>query len=243
MKGLSVSLVFPMFNEIDNIDRTISTAISVCDSCLQDYEIVIVDDASYDGSERIADSFSVRNDHVRVIHHAKNRKLGGTLKTGFQAVSKEIVLYTDIDMPFDLTLLKELLPLIDGGDILVGYRIGARESLKRSVYSKLYNFLIRIAFGLKVRDVNFALKIFRKSTLNSLKLTSEGSFINAEALIKAQRLGYKIQEVPVLYTPRKYGRSRLSSLSVIFKILYEMLKFFPKLALLKVKKKRVSYFA
>jgi len=235
MKMKSVSLVLPMFNEMDYIKKAVSRAVSVLEPITTDFEIIIVDDASNDGSEEIADRLSGNDNRIKVIHHKKNRKLGGVLKSGFALASKEIVIYTDIDMPFDYSLLEKFIALMDGADIINGYRADYRESFKRIIYSKVYNILIKAIFGLKVKDVNFSMKIFKKRVIDSINLKSEGSFINAEALAKAQYLMYKIKEVPVVYFPRQWGSSRLSAIPVIIKIIYEMIKFFPEIMSLRVK--------
>lgn len=96
----AVSLVIPMFNEIEYIKTTILKAVSALESFVSDFEIIIVDDASNDGSEKVADSLSLSDKRIKVIHHQKNRKLGGALKTGFSAAKNQVIVYTDMDMPF-----------------------------------------------------------------------------------------------------------------------------------------------
>ena len=223
-----VSLVLPMYNEKDYLVKTVQTAGSILGGMTDNYEIIIVDDASTDGSGTMADSLACLNNRIKVIHHGRNRKLGGALKTGFYKAVKDIIVYTDIDLPFDLSRLKDLILLVNEFDIIKGYRSGKRESLLRSFYSKAYNLLINFVFHVKFRDINFSLKIFKRSALNELELKSEGSFIDAEFMVKAANLGYSIKEVELEYTPRTYGISRLSSPGVIFKIIYEMLKLFPE---------------
>ncbi len=225
-----------MYNEKEYVFKTIEIAKYALKEITSNYEIVIVDDASTDGSGQLTDEIAKADNKIKVIHHFKNRKLGGALKTGFSNASKDINVYTDIDLPFDLFALKNVIPLISESDIIKGYRIGSRESLLRTVYSKIYNFLINFIFGIKIRDVNFALMIFRREVLRNIELRSEGSFINAEFLAKARRIGYSIREVAVTYQPRTYGVSRLSSIPVIFKILFEMVKFYPEIKLLSQKK-------
>jgi 2-polyprenyl-3-methyl-5-hydroxy-6-metoxy-1,4-benzoquinol methylase len=218
-----------MFNEREYLPKAVNAAREALSGLTRDFEIIIVDDASTDGSQTIADTLAAADDHIRVIHHKTNRKLGGVLKTGFRAAEKDIVVYTDMDMPFDFVLLKDILPLIKDADIINGCRITYEESFRRKLYSKVYNVLIRSLFGLKVKDVNFALKIFRKDILKSLPLKSEGSFISAEYLIRSQYRGCRILEIPVDYRPRRWGRSRLSSPAVIAKIIVEMLILMPEL--------------
>jgi len=231
MLGKSISLIFPMYNEIKCLPRAVNKAISVLEALTSDYEIIIVDDASDDGSGQLADNLSSADNKIKVVHHNQNRKLGGALKTGFSYATKDIIIYTDIDLPFDLFRLKEILPLIFESDIVIGSRIGKRESLLRMFYSWAYNNLINIIFRLRIKDVNFALKIFKREVLNDIQLKSEGSFINAEFLVKAKKLELSIKEVNVEYYLRTYGVSRLSTPSVIGKILYEMIKFYPEIRL------------
>jgi glycosyltransferase involved in cell wall biosynthesis len=214
-----------MYNELEYLPKAINISKDVLNRITDDYEIIIVDDASNDGSEIIAANMAKEDNKIRVFRHQINRKLGGSLKTGFYNASKDIIIYTDMDMPFDFNLLPHIIPEISNYDILVGVRRGHRESFRRSVYSFIYNHLINILFCLQLRDVNFV-KIFRREILDNIELKSEGSFINVEFLAKAKRLGYSIKEIELDYRPRLYGRSRLSSLSVIFKILYEMAKFY-----------------
>lgn len=236
MEIKSVSLVMPMFNEIAYLEKSVSKAIATFESFLSDFEITIVDDASYDGSEETADILCQNDKRIRVIHHKKNRKLGGALKTGFSNATKDIIIYTDIDLPFDLSILRNFLPLISEFDIVTGYRINGRESLLRTVYSGVYNLLINFIFQIKIKDVNFSLKIFKREILNEIELKSEGSFIDAEFLAKAKRLGYSIKEVGVEYSPRTYGISRLSTPGVILKILFEMIRLYPEIKLFSRKK-------
>ena len=137
----------------------------------------------------MADSLARVNNRIKVIHHGKNRKLGGALKTGFYSAFKDIIVYTDIDLPFDLSRLKDLIPLVNEFDIIKGYRAGKRESWLRIFYSKAYNLLINFVFNVKFSDVNFSLKIFKRAVLEDMDLKSEGSFIDAEFMIKAVKLG------------------------------------------------------
>jgi len=236
MLNKSISLVFPMYNEIEYLPKAIDAAKSILGELTADCEIIIVDDASTDGSGKLADDFSKSGNRIKVIHHDKNRKLGGALKTGFSCATKDIIIYTDIDLPFDLSRLKEIMPLIAVSDVVIGCRRGKRESVVRVFYSWVYNNLINFIFRLNVKDVNFALKIFKRELLSNMQLKSEGSFINAEFLAKAKKLGVSIKETGVEYKFRTYGISRLSTPSVICKILYEMIMFYPEIMLFSKKK-------
>jgi len=211
-----------MYNEIGNIEETVREAARIGRTLTRDLEIVVVDDASTDGSGELVESLKSAYPELVVIHHPVNRKLGGALKTGFGAATGEWILYIDSDLPIRMDDIYKAIPLTDEADMVIGYRISRAESLKREIMSKAYNWLIRLLFGLKVRDINFSFKLFRRSILERIALQSEGSFIDAELLIETFRNGYVIRETGFKYHPRKAGISTLASPSIVWKILQEM---------------------
>lgn len=217
----SLSFVFPMYNEIGNIETCVREALRVGRKITDNLEIVVVDDASTDGCGALADTLAAQHPELKVIHHAKNRKLGGSLRTGFAAASKDWILYIDSDLPIQMDDALLAIPLTQA-DMVIGNRQGRAEGPKREIMSWVYNRLIRVLFGLSVRDVNFAFKLFRRSILERITLQSEGSFIDAELLIETHNAGYKIAEIPLRYHERVAGVSTLASGSVVVKILREM---------------------
>lgn len=226
----SLTVVFPMWNEQELIHSTISAAREIADALMVDgeigtYEIVIVDDASTDATPQIADELAAADDRIRVVHHTVNRKLGGSLRTGFAEARSALVLYTDADLPFDMAEVAKAVRLlrIYDADVVSAYRLDrTAEGPRRFAYSLLYNWLVRYALGLRLRDVNFAFKLLRREVLEHVELRSEGSFIDVELLARANRLGYHTIQFGVDYFPRHRGVSTLSSPGVIFTILREM---------------------
>jgi glycosyltransferase involved in cell wall biosynthesis len=212
----------PAYNEEANIERAIQSAAAVMPQVSNDWEIVVVNDASKDRTGELAEALAQEIPGVRVIHHRKNTRLGGALQTGFSNVTKELIFYTDADNPIDMNDLKWVLPLVEDADIITGYRLNREEPLKRKIYSLCYNLLIRFLFGLKVRDVNFAFKLVKRKVLEKIKIRSQGSFIDAELLIEARKSGFIIKEVGTKYYPRTAGESTLASPTVIFKTLGEL---------------------
>ena len=218
----SLSFVFPMYNEIGNVERCVAEALATGRKITSDLEIVLVDDASTDGCGALADQLAERHPEVKVMHHPKNRKLGGALRTGFAAATKDWVLYIDSDLPIEMDDALLAVPLTANADMVIGNRQGRAEGPKREIMSWVYNRLIRVLFGLNVRDVNFAFKLFRRSILERISLQSEGSFIDAELLIETHKAGFRIAELPLRYFERTAGVSTLGSGSVVVKILHEM---------------------
>lgn len=225
-----VSVFFPMWNEEDYVERAVSAAVATCRELVAagtatDYEVIVVDDASTDRTPAIADALAAEDPHVRVVHHPVNRKLGGSIKSGFAAATGDVVLYTDADLPFEMRELVRAVRVLQTYevDIVSAYRLDRTgEGPRRAIYSFLYNGLIRAAFGTRVRDINFAFKLVRREVLEAVTLRSEGSFIDAELTIRAQRAGFQILQIGVDYFPRTRGVSTLSSLGVIRTMLGEM---------------------
>ncbi|HUV69573.1 MAG TPA: glycosyltransferase family 2 protein [Terracidiphilus sp.] len=221
----SLSIVYPMFNERENISTAVSEALRVGYTITPELEIVIVDDASTDGCGAIANQLALDHPEVKVRHHLVNRKLGGSLRTGFAAASNEWVLYMDSDLPIKMDDATNAVPLTHEADLVIGWRKSRAESWKRDVMSSVYNWMIRRLFGLNVRDVNFAFKLFRRELLDGILLTSEGSFIDAELLLEMKRIGARIKEIGLDYYPRVAGVSTLASNKVVFVILGEMVRY------------------
>jgi glycosyltransferase involved in cell wall biosynthesis len=227
-----------MFNEELNIEHAISAAVEACTKYSDDYEIIIVDDASTDRSPFLVGCRAVENPRIRMIRHERNRKLGGSLKTGFAAATKDLVLYMDADLPFDPDALGRAMRAIEvtGADMIAGYRLDRTlEGLRRTIYSYLYNGLIGVLFGWPHRDINFSFKLMKRELLEAVELKSEGSLIDAELIVKAKNRGFTIQQIGLDYFPRIRGESHLSSPRVILKIFVELMKLYPEM------RERVSY--
>jgi glycosyltransferase involved in cell wall biosynthesis len=218
-----------MWNEENYIERAIDAAREECQELINsheiaDYELIIVNDASTDDTGKIADKLAANDPRVRVIHHDSNRKLGGSMKSGFAAADGDLVLYTDADLPFDMHDVHRAIRLLRyyDADIVSAYRFDRTgEGYVRTVYSFFYNMLVRVLFGVRMRDVNFAFKICRTRIFEHVTLKSEGSFIDAELMVRAKKLGYTVIQFGTDYFPRTRGVSTLSSPRVIVKILRE----------------------
>jgi glycosyltransferase involved in cell wall biosynthesis len=168
-----------MFNEAENIEKAVRASLAIGPRVANKLEIVIVDDASTDDSGKIVDRLSESHPELRVVHHERNRGLGGALKTGFAMARMDWMLYIDSDLPVDLNEALAAFPLAGSADMVIGWRRTRAESVRREIISKVYNLMIRGLFNLHVHDVNFAFKLFKRSLYEKVRLTSEGSFIDA----------------------------------------------------------------
>lgn len=225
-----LSIFYPMWNEELYVDRALQAGHRACSRLIhrgdiEDYELIVVDDASTDRTGEIADRHAAADPRVRVVHHPTNRKLGGAIKTGFATATGDLILYTDADLPFDMAELPRAVRLMRDYDVdlVSAYRLDRTgEGYLRTVYTFCYNLLIRTLFGVKARDINFAFKLCRRRLFDHVELRSEGSFIDAELVIRATRLGFEMLQFGVDYFPRTRGESTLGSPGIIWTILSEM---------------------
>ncbi len=226
MPPQSLSVFFPMYNERNNIAQTLAQAEAVIPGLgFEDYEIIVVDDGSYDGCDKIVEAQVRQNAHIRLVRHPCNLGYGSALRTGFAEANREAVFYTDSDLPVDLWEVKRALLLLDEADIVAGYRIDRRCTLVRAIYSYIYNWLMRLLFGVQARDVNFSFKLVHRRVLDRIRLTATTVFIDGELLAEARRYGFKVVELPVEYQPRQFGNSNFDSLRVAWDTLAEMVRY------------------
>jgi len=230
-KAYSISLFYPAWNEEDYVERAVARAMEVLPRLTDDFEILIINDASTDRTLEISQALAAKNSRIRVISHPVNLKLGGAIRTGLASSTKDIVVYSDIDLPFDLNEVVRALHLMSylEADMICAFRFDrTSEGAKRIAYSFVYNLLIRNLFDIHIKDVNFSFKVIHRRVLEAIELKSEGSFIDAEMVVKAIRRGFRVFQMGVDYFPRTRGTSTLASPSVIAKMLKELVILYPE---------------
>jgi glycosyltransferase involved in cell wall biosynthesis len=220
-KVARLSYFFPAHNEEANLAGLVAEALETLPGLADTFEIVIVDDGSKDATGRIADELTAANPGVvRAVHHPTNLGYGAALRSGFQAAQFEHVAFTDGDRQFqvvDIGRLIDRLAEADAPDAVVGFRIKRADPLVRTVYARLYRLANRVFFGLRVRDVDCACKLFRREALEGIAVESGGAFFSAELLIKLQAAGRSVAEVGVPHYPRTAGSPTGAKPSVVFR--------------------------
>ena len=216
-----LSYFFPAHDEEANLEELVREAIGALPAIAEEFEIVIVDDGSHDATPAIADELAARHPGVvRAVHHPTNLGYGAALRTGFAAARHELIAFTDGDRQFrvaDLGRLTERLAAPDAPDVVVGYRLRRADPMLRTVYARLYRLANRLFFGLRIRDVDCACKLFRRAALGGLRVESGGAFFSAELLIKLRAAGRTVVEVGVPHHPRTAGRPTGARPSVVFR--------------------------
>ena len=216
-----LSYFFPAHNEEANVRELVAEALETLPSLAEVFEIIVVNDGSRDATGAIADELAAANpDVVRAVHHPTNLGYGAALLSGFRASRHELVAFTDGDRQFrvaDIGRLTATLGEADHPDVVVGYRIKRADPIIRTIYARLYRFANRVWFGLKVRDVDCACKLFRRDALAGIAVESGGAFFSAELLIKLNAAGRSIAEVGVPHHPRTAGSPTGAKPSVILR--------------------------
>jgi glycosyltransferase involved in cell wall biosynthesis len=216
-----LSYFFPAHNEEANVEGLVAEALETLPSLAETFEIIVVNDGSRDATGRIADELTAANPGiVRAVHHRTNQGYGAALRSGFRAARFEHVGFTDGDRQFnvaDLGRLIERMAQADDPDAVVGYRIKRADPLVRTLYARAYRLANRIFFGLRVRDVDCACKLFRRSALEGIAVESGGAFFSAELLIKLQTAGRSVAEVGVPHYPRTAGSPTGAKPSVVLR--------------------------
>ena len=231
-----LSVVLPAWNEQDGILATLDAVAEAADALVAEGEIgsaevVVVDDGSTDRTPELLAGRAVADPRLVVVTHPRNRGLGAGVRSGLGAATGDVVLYTDADLPFDLVEVAKALRIMRQRDVAMValYRHDRTgEGTRRFVFSYVYNLLVRTVLGVRVRDVNFAGKFLRRDLVDALELRSEGSFVDAELVARAERLGFGVAQFGVDYFPRSRGVSTLSSTPVVVGILSEMRALLPE---------------
>lgn len=220
----SISFVLPMFNEAENIADTVACVSKIAKEICPDYEIVVSDDASTDGGPEIVKRLAQSDGHVKLVRLERNSKFGGALNKGLMAATKDVVVYTDSDLPAKEEDMKKAIALIDEADVVTAYSLVVKDSsLKRIIMSRGYNFLVQLLFGLSLHDINSGLKVYRRKILEGMKLRSKSPFIDVEIFAEAAKRGARIRQYGLVFELRTKGHSRISRLDVVARTFWDML--------------------
>jgi len=229
----SISVFFPVFNEQENIENTVDSAVSVLNEISENWELIIVNDGSTDDSLKVSEKLASKYKNVRVVSHVKNRGYGASLKTGFYNSRYPWVFFSDADGQFDFSEIKKLIKKQKEtkSDLVIGYYLKRKVSLFTVLTSKLWELIILLLFGLKVKDIDCGFKLVSRKVIDKIdKLESErGAFISSELLIKAKEKGFKFEEVGVNHYPRKKGVGTGRKLNVIIKSFIDLFKLWKKI--------------
>jgi glycosyltransferase involved in cell wall biosynthesis len=159
-----------------------------------------------------------------VVHHKHNLGYGAALQSGFKTATKELVFYTDGDGQFDINEMPPLLSLMEQYDIVSCYRLNRRDPIIRKINGWCWTRLVCLMFGLKIRDIDCAFKLYKREIFDKIEMSSTGALIDAEILARAVRKGYRITQKGVHHYPRTSGQQTGASIRVILRAFKELFK-------------------
>jgi glycosyltransferase involved in cell wall biosynthesis len=205
---MKLSVVIPVYNEIATLDEILRRVQSVP----YDKEIIVVDDASTDGStERLR---QVSDENITILFHEQNRGKGAAVRTGFEEVSGDIVIIQDADLEYDPSEYGRLIePILDGrADVVYGSRfIGGPQRVLffwHYVGNKFLTLLSNMLTNLNLSDMETCYKVFRSSLLERITIKSNRFGFEPEITAKFARQKCRIYQVPISYSGRNYEEGK-----------------------------------
>jgi glycosyltransferase involved in cell wall biosynthesis len=221
-----LEILIPAYNEEGNIAQVIEKSIKFLKKHTNNYSVLVVDDGSTDNTGKILDKLKIRNKNLRVIHHKKNLGIGHSWYDLYSNSSKNILLTCPADQQFDPKDFEDCLPLIAKADVVSIYRVKKQDySLFRKFLTFFNKTLIRVLFGLNLKDINWV-KIYRRSIFEGLNIQLRSPLIESEILAKAKKRNLKIVEISAPYYPRVAGKSKGSNFKNVTKSINELFSLF-----------------
>lgn len=234
VKLSSISAVFPAFNDGGTIASVVLAASIALRQATNDFEIIVTNDGSTDYTGSILDELSLRCPELKVIHHSSNRGYGCALRTGFSKATKDWVFYTDGDGQYNpLELITLVTAVTEGIDVVNGYKISRSDPLIRIVIGRMYHYIVKYMFGIRLRDVDCDFRLIRRSLFEAIDLESTTGTLPLEMVKKFQDAGYTFHEVPVHHYFRQYGKSQFFNYTRLFRTGIHLLELWWKLVVKK----------
>lgn len=212
----SVTAMFPCYNDANTIAGLVDDVYTALAPLVDDVEVIVVNDGSSDNSRAVLDALVADRPWFRPIHHERNRGYGGALLTGFEAATKDWIFYTDGDGQYDAKEAAYLVPHATADvDFIQGYKIGRGDSVMRKMIGRTYHHVVKLLFGLRVRDTDCDFRLFRRSLIVERPLTSTSGVICVELMRTFRERGARFTEVPVHHYFRPHGKSQFFRLPAI----------------------------
>ncbi len=230
----SVSIFYPCYEDWGTMGSMVLLTVQTAERLGLDYDITLIDDGSGEQTQDVLREIEKRFPQVRVVHHAKNRGYGGALRSGFGAATREWVFYTDGDAQYDVRELERLVAAAGPEvDVVQGYKITRHDPLHRIVIGRVYHWLVKLSFGLRLRDVDCDFRLIRRRVFDEVNLESDSGVICAEMMVKIQRGGFRVVQVPVHHFERAHGKSQFFNFPRIARVIWNLSGLWCRLILLR----------
>ncbi len=219
-----ISVIIPACNEAQSIERNILALDEFLGRNYGSHEIIVAEDGSTDGTDRILGELSARNANIMHLHSDRKLGKGRAISMAFLSSSGNNILLIDADFPVGLECIPRMTELLESNDLVLGSRFArgssAERSLKRAFLSVSYNSFVRLLFRTGIRDHQCGVKAMRRGSIKGViaAIGSTGFFWDTELIAGARQRRLRIIEVPITWQERKEGTSKIS----VFKEAYRM---------------------
>jgi len=212
---LRLTVVVMAYDEVCSLEGVVDEIRAEADATGVDYEILIIDAGSGDGTGALADALADRWPRVRAHHHEPNQGLGGVYRTGFAEARGELLTYFPADAQFPAGIIGTFLPLMDAHDMVLGYLPQRDDALTAKLLSGAERVLYRVLFGGFPRFQG--IMMLRTALLRELSLVSDGRgwAVVMELILRADRGGYRLRSEPTGWRPRAHGYSKVNNVRTI----------------------------
>lgn len=240
----SVSAFFPAYNDAPSLPILISRTFEVLDGLTSDFEVIVVNDGSYDNTAEVLRDLQAQfGPRMKVVTHEVNRGYGGALRSGFGASTRDLIFYTDGDGQYDVRELPKLVALLQPDVGLVnGYKLERNDPAHRIWIGNVYNRFARFLFGVRLRDIDCDFRLIRRAVMEDIELVSTSGTICVELVRKIEMSPWKVAEVGVHHFERQHGASQFFRVKSLAKTFYQLLRLWTQLVVLghwrKLRKKK-----
>lgn len=231
----SISIIIPAYNEEKSIKDVVDLSFKVLPALTNDYEVVVVDDASSDGTYQVLEKLQKKYSNLKVIRNKKNLGTGGSLKILYKTAKKNLSFFIPADNQIRATELPKFLKKIEKYDLVNGWGKKGVYPFYRRFLSKLYNLVLKVLLETGMKDAD-SVKLIRRKVLETIKLEAESGFVDAELIVKARKHNFRLAEIEIKRYPRATGKASGLKTSVVLKKIMDLIRYSPKLIFYEPKK-------
>lgn len=216
-------MFYPCYNDWGTMGSMVLLTTQTAERLGVEYDLTIVDDGSCAHTQDLLGEIKARFPEVRVVHHEKNKGYGAALRSGFNSATKDWIFYTDGDAQYDVRELELLIEkTADDVDVVQGYKITRNDPMHRIIIGRVYHWIVKMSFGLRLRDVDCDFRLIRRKVFDEVQLTSDSGVICAEMMTKIQKEGFRVVEVPVHHYQRAHGKSQFFNVRRVARVAWQL---------------------